>query len=390
MLAERPELGIHVFYASDHSLRGSIDREFGVSVKWDVPLLNGYTSTLMNQRSRLEGFSNFFEHDRKDVNNLFKNSKFAAVLVTAYRGMLHLRTIWAANRSLVPVIYRAEDMDCTNPRRNPAKELIRSNFLKRLYRRIGAFASIGSCTRNHYVKHGVPEERIFFSPYCVDDELFERQRFRYAPYRDEIRRALGFAPSDFVFLFSGKMISKKNPLLIAQAIGLMPEDQRIGFLAVGDGVLRNELERKMRQGGRGPSAFTGFVNQSQLGKYYLAADAFILPSAYGETWGLVVNEALAFGLPVIVSDTVGCRDDLVIHERTGYIFRSDDAFSLAHYMRMLAGNRDLAYRMGQRGKELAKNYTIAEAVQGIVAAFQFVTGIGQRQCFEHMASLEGE
>ena len=191
------------------------------------------------------------------------------------------------------------------------------------------------------------------------------------PHREEIRRTLRFKPDDFVFMFSGKMIPKKNPLIIPDALRLVQTLQDIGFLGVGDGELRNTFENRMQELLGDSSLFTGFVNQSQLGKFYAAADALILPSA-SETWGLVVNEAQIFGLPVIVSDTVGCREDLVIPGRTGTIFPAGNPSALANSIYSLFSNREDAGSMGENGKRLIKGYDVASAVKGVIAALEYV------------------
>jgi glycosyltransferase involved in cell wall biosynthesis len=191
--------------------------------------------------------------------------------------------------------------------------------------------------------------------------------------RDLIRKDLGFGVDDFVFMFSGKMIEKKNPLLIADAFKRLSIPKSVKFLAVGDGKMKSELEQKVRETLGDGAVFTGFVNQSGLGKYYSASDAFILPSAWGETWGLVVNEAMIFGLPVIVSDTVGCGRDLVIPGKTGYIFPSGNAVALSQAMKELVEHPSRAKDMGTAGSLLIKNFSVEQAVSGILQAFESIS-----------------
>jgi glycosyltransferase involved in cell wall biosynthesis len=161
-----------------------------------------------------------------------------------------------------------------------------------------------------------------------------------------LRAKLGIGAGDVALIFSGKLIPKKQPLLILDAIeGLSPaRKQRIHLIVMGDGEMRVDVERKGVQvlGARFHQA--GFVNQSEMGQWYAAADCLVLPSkkGAGETWGLVVNEALQFGLPAVVSDGVGCHPDLV-GPATGRVFRSGSADDLARAlnetMSSLLGNR---------------------------------------------------
>jgi glycosyltransferase involved in cell wall biosynthesis len=373
ILASTPGVSVHVYYASDHSVRGAVDEQFGLPVKWDVPVLTGYPNSFMTRRSPLEKKIRFFEYDRKEVDDVFKDGGFDAALLLAYDRWLYWRALRAANKAGIPVMFRAETTDTTKVKRHPLIKLIRPRVLHHFYTRIAAFLSIGTGTTGHYLHHGVEKNRIFFSPYSVDDQLFEEQRAEFAHLRNEIRKDLGFDSDDFVFMFSGKMIEKKNPLLIADALNRLPNLHGIGFLAVGEGKLKAEFEHRIRKCLGDKATFTGFINQSQLGRYYTAADAFVLPSVWEETWGLVVNEAMIFGLPVIVSDSVGCREDLVIPGETGYIFGSGDPVALAESMTKMIEDLDHAAKMGLAGRKLIGRYTVSEAVKGILEALEYVT-----------------
>jgi glycosyltransferase involved in cell wall biosynthesis len=172
---------------------------------------------------------------------------------------------------------------------------------------------------------GVAAERIDWSPYSVDSEQIEKQVVEWLPYRQDLRAALGIGSDDIALIFSGKLIPKKHTLLIPEAVRLLPGELRCRFhlIVIGDGQQKRELERIGLEI-LGPRLhMPGFVNQSEMGRWYAAADCLVLPSqkGAGETWGLVVNEALQFGLPVVVSDGVGCHHDL-IDSNTGRVFRS--------------------------------------------------------------------
>jgi glycosyltransferase involved in cell wall biosynthesis len=373
MLASTSGLSIHVFYASDHSVRGAIDEQFGVPVKWDIPVLEGYPNSFMTHRTWLENRFHLFLYDRKDVDDILRNGSFDAVLLLAYDAWLHWRALRAANLAKIPVLFRAEATDTAQVKRSFLKRIVRARVLHYFYDQIAAVLAIGTEATNHYLNHGVEKNRIFFSPYAVDDQLFEQQRASFSERRDEIRQSLGFGSQDFVFMFSGKMVEKKNPLLIAEAFERLSTQRPVKFLAVGDGKLRTELELGMRRCLGDGAVFTGFVNQSTLGKYYTASDAFILPSAWAETWGLVVNEAMIFGLPVIVSDRVGCGKDLVIPGKTGHVFPSGDARALSDAMMKLIVDPDRAAEMGLAGSLLVKNFSVKDAVNGILQALEFVS-----------------
>jgi glycosyltransferase involved in cell wall biosynthesis len=169
------------------------------------------------------------------------------------------------------------------------------------------------------------------APYCVENRRFSQQAETLRPMRARIRAEWNIPEGAFCFLSVGKFIAKKRPLDLAEAVrrlrARMP-DRAIHILWVGTGDLEQEVRavcdiRFDRTTGctgddagatdRPPASFAGFLNQQEeITRAYLAADALVLPSDAKETWGLVVNEAMASGLPCVVSDACGCADDLVL------------------------------------------------------------------------------
>ena len=119
--------------------------------------------------------------------------------------------------------------------------------------------------------------------------------------------------------------------------------------------------------------FTGFVNQTEMPKAYAASDALVLPST-SETWGLVVNEAMASGLPAIVSDQVGCGSDLVLPGETGEVFTCGAVAELTSILARLAGARSFLSELGAQAQRLVQRYSPSEAVRGTVAAVECVVG----------------
>lgn len=343
-LALRPDLKLHVFFGSDISVRGYRDEGFGVKVQWDVPLLAGYEHTFLSQDLALHRIS-FWEPWAKNLRKHLHVFSPDVVLLTAYNSVFWIGALLQARLLGLPVVLRHEASDAASSR-SSCKAFVRDLALRGFYSQIARFAAIGTEARQHLGRLGIPADRIGWAPYCVDSVQVEAQVSQWLPRRDELRAKLGIGAGDVALIFSGKLIPKKQPLLILDAIeGLSPSRrQRIHLIVMGDGELRADVERKGRQvlGARFHQA--GFVNQSEMGQWYAAADCLVLPSkkGAGETWGLVVNEALQFGLPAVVSDGVGCHPDLV-GPATGRVFRSgsadDLARALSETMSSLLGNR---------------------------------------------------
>lgn len=324
-LSEFYGIQLRVFFASDFSVQGYRDRQFGVSFKWDQPLTDGYDHVFLG--SDLKG--GFFSMDGKRLRKPLEDFQPDVGLVCGYFPKYFPDAIAQLKRIGANVMMRAELTDADRSR-NQLKILVRDIAVRSLYRRVDHFISIGHHCRQHLKRMGIPERRISFGGYNVDNTLFEHHLETFGSQRDELRKEMGIAKDQFVFLACGKLISKKNPLLLARAYRALQKiepDLLTKLIFLGDGELKEETLVAVGEEAGKTVEVTGFINQGEIGKYYAVADCAVLPSAFGETWGLVVNEAQIFGLPVIVSDRVGCYPDLVTPE-TGRVFPSGDEAAL--------------------------------------------------------------
>jgi glycosyltransferase involved in cell wall biosynthesis len=230
---------------------------------------------------------------------------------------------------------------------------------------VDAFCYIGARAKDHFVRFGVPESRLFFSPYSVDSRHFEAMRERWD--RETARRELGIPSDARVILFSGKLIPRKAPLLLLEAVRRLRVLDRTWVVIVGDGELRDPVESLGRAALGERLVLPGFVNQNHLGAYFGAADVFVLPSRF-ETWGLVVNEAMESGLPVVVGSRVGCHRDLVVEGSTGTVFQDGDPEALARALDAILTDPERAAAMGRAAKEHVRAYGTDATVRGIVRA----------------------
>lgn len=372
-LAASPLLHVEVFYATDMSIRGYRDTGFGTTVKWDVPLTDGYAHTFLSRDPQIQRVTPW--HPGAGwLGSLLDRFQPDVALITAYGGRFWLEVILQLRLRGVPVVLRHEASD-TAAGRGAVRHLLRDLCLRVLYSQISGFGAIGTAAKRHLNRLGVSAARVVDTPYCVDSDLLEAQARRWLPQRPFLRAALGVAAEDCIFLFSGKLVPKKAPLLLLRALGnLRPESlRRVHLLVLGDGEQRGMVEAEGRRLLGERCHVLGFINQSELGRYYASADCLVLPSeaAAGETWGLVVNEALHFGLPVIASDGVGCHPDLIPDRRTGQVFPSGDASALARHLDELAG--ELPGRRGDYAAQAAariENFTSGKVVQGLVKLVQ--------------------
>jgi glycosyltransferase involved in cell wall biosynthesis len=187
-----------------------------------------------------------------------------------------------------------------------------------------------------------------------------------------MRAALGIRPDQIVIVFSAKLVPRKDPMSLLRAYELMPDRDRVVVLFLGDGVLRETLEAYARDHGLAGAVFKGFVNQSELPKYYSLSEVFVLPSTY-EPRGAVINEAMACGLPVIVTDRCGSIGDIVLEGENAFIYPAGDADALSNAMTKLAGDGTLRERMAARSREIISTWNFARGVAGVREAIGWMT-----------------
>ena len=318
-LAKLKPGALKVAYCTDCSVRGHRDQDFGQVVAWDTPLLEGYESVVLNNE-RGEPLKGARSLTGRGVFRLLKNERPDAVLISQFLYQADLAAYLSCLRLRIPIWIRHETQDEAF-RRRPWKRMLRSLAYRVIYSGVSHAFYIGQLNREHLLRHGMKEARLSIAPYCVDSPIPAMSAEAKAAMRREMRAKLGIRDGDTAVLFSGKLIQKKAPDLILDAFSRLSAERRAAtrIVFLGSGIMVDELKARAEQF-PGSAIFPGFVNQRDLPGYYLAADMLVLPSRrMGETWGLVVNEALHAGCCVIVSDAVGSHREFGGWERVRVI-----------------------------------------------------------------------
>ena len=363
-LAAHTDLEIHVYYChqatpQEHSLAG-----FDVEFAWDIPLLDGYAHSFLRNISQRAGHGDFGGFDTPELKKIIKRREYDAVLVNGWHYKSAWQAIWACWQSGVKVMVRS-DSHLHTPR-SVAKRAVKALTYPRFIPRFDVCLAVGQWSREYFLHYGARPERIFMVPHAVDRKRFQIESERLDPQRPELRKEQNLGEKAIVFMFSGKFIPKKRPMDFIFAIERAARSNpAIQGLMVGDGPLRAGCENLVRERSA-PIRFTGFLNQSQITRAYVASDVLVLPSDGGETWGLVVNEAMACARPCIVSDRVGCGPDLVIPQETGAVFPLGDVEALANWMLVLARNPERMISMGIDARRRLINYSVKTAVDGTI------------------------
>ena len=366
-LAARTPLHLRVFYLWDFGVAARTDREFGRTVRWDVDLLTGYESEFVPNVARDPGTHRFLGLRNPDLGPRLAAWRPDAVLIFGYAWLSPLRALFWARRRGSPALFRGDSHFLS--RRPPGP--IRGLPFRWIYRRFSAVTYVGQANRRYFEALGVPEQRLFFAPHAVDAARFDPEDGAVQEAAARVRRELGLPERARIALFAGKLVPIKAPRLLLDAfLDSAPADAALVFL--GEGEEKPLLESAARARPGAPVRFLPFANQSEMPSRYLAADLLVLPSR-SESWGLAVNEAMHMGLPALVSDHVGCHEDLVSPGQTGWVFRTGERADLARALREAFG--ELA-RPGRREalreavRRRIQNYTYAQASAGLLAALE--------------------
>jgi glycosyltransferase involved in cell wall biosynthesis len=307
--------------------------------------------------------------DAPGIGALIKSTRPDAVLIPGWYSISLVRAALSCRQAGIPVIYRGDTQLAKG--RPPLKRALSGARTRAMINMFDAFLAAGVRNAEYLSAVGVPTSKTFPAPHAVDNDFFAREAAKYAdPARNlEARERTGIAMSDFALLFVGKLEVKKRPWQVIEAAASLGTGTAVVIAGTGEAE-QHCRETASRLGVR--TVFKGFVNQTQLGEVYGTADCLVLPSDERETWGLVVNEAMASGLPCVVSDAVGCSPDLIVEGKTGAAFPLDDVVQLS---RAAGSIRDAA----KGGVDFAHNcrqhiaqYSFKAATNGLERAASFV------------------
>jgi glycosyltransferase involved in cell wall biosynthesis len=362
-MSENKNIDIMVLYCSDENLEGHFDRGFGINVKWDIPLLEGYKYKFLKNISwKPSIFNGFFGLINFQIFKELKNRKGSYLVLHSWVYATTYMTIIAAKIYGIKLCLRAENPLNQEVRKSAYVLFLRKIFFKYFFFRLfDYFFYIGEQNKQLYKYYDVEAQKLIFTPYAVDNDRLQKEYYHYKDKKADLRKELQIPVDKIVILFSGKFIDKKKPMLLLKAFREI-RDGRAALIFLGEGVLRNEMETFIRENKLKNIFLAGFKNQTEVGKYFASADIFVLPSGMGETWGLVVNEAMNFALPVIINVIAGCTSDLV-DETNGFIFKTGD--ELAEQLKTLINNPELIQRKGKASLKKIAEYSYDITIKNI-------------------------
>ncbi|HZS59620.1 MAG TPA: glycosyltransferase family 4 protein [Gemmatimonadaceae bacterium] len=346
MLAGQTDLTVYFAYIPTPEQQGV---GFGVPFTWDTDLMGGYDHVVLGEG---EG----------DIAHEIRRRRFDAFLVHGWNARCYWEAIRACWATGTPVCVRGDSQ--LSDDRSPLKRAVKRLTYPRFMGRFAACLAVGTRSEAYFRYYGA--RRIFRSPHFVDNPAFAAGAERARGDRAARRAAWSLPPHSMVALYVGKLVEKKRPLDLIDAVS---RGSGAHALFVGDGPLRGEAERAAA--GQ-PVTFAGFRNQSEMPEAYAVADVLVLPSDRRETWGLAVNEAMACGLPAIVSDAVGCAPDLIVEGVTGSTYPAGNCSALADALARLTMDPPRTHAMGVAAAAHVAGYSVECAAHGVRQAMEAV------------------
>jgi glycosyltransferase involved in cell wall biosynthesis len=368
-IAEEPDIDLTVFFGSDFSVRGYRDEGFGVGVKWDIPLLDGYRHEFLprlRDRGTVSVASPLNYGIVSRMHGEGGDAAFDALWVHGYATVNAMHGIAAAKALGIPLLLRAEGW-LGDRERSAARLALKRTMFAGLRLLVDGVLPIGTLNAEYWRTYFGDKVPQFPMPYAVDNGYFAERAREAQTGRAALQAELGLDPARPVILFAGKLQTRKHCDHLIEAYRRLSrgagEEPGPVLVIVGDGEERAALERQAAATGFGGIRFCGFRNQSEMPRFFDLATVFVLPSRH-EPWGLIVNEVMNAARPAIVSDDVGCAPDLIDDGDNGCIVPVGDVDALARALERVL-EPGVAEAMGQRAFERIQSWSFEEDVCGL-------------------------
>ena len=377
-LATEPALELTVFFLTDLSTGPHYDSGFCAEISWDTPL-GGYPLRFLTKGDN-NGRLSFWRPTVHGLWRALSSGNFDALWVHGYGHQALLRAIIYARAIGVAVLLRG-DSRFGPPWPSAPKRRAKRILLSGLFRLIDAFLAVGSSNRDYYRHFGVEDDRIFMTPYAVNNDFFASQAAAATRRREVFRTELRLPRGHPMVLYAGKLqrLKRVDDLIEACAGFERKRFEEAPYLViVGDGPERVALEARARALRFDSIRWAGFRNQSELPAFYDLCDLLVLPSD-NEAWGLVLNEVMNAGKPVVASDRVGASRDLIREGVNGVIFPAGDVAALRNSIAHILENPERAVQMGNASRKIIGEWNFEADRLGLLNALAKIASVKGRQ-----------
>ncbi len=354
LMHERNKLKIKVFYTLGENNLNTFDPGFNKQICWDIPLLEGYNFQFEKNNAKNPNSQSFWGIKTPKLIQNIMDWQADALLVFGWAYQSHLKSvIYFKNK--IPIFFRG-DSTLFN-KKNSLKNSIKIFLLRLIYKHVDHAFYVGENSKAYYKKLGLKNEKLSFAPHSIDNKRFAENQFVKAT---ALREKLGVGAEEILILFAGKLEPVKNPFFLLNTFEKL-DQQNCHLVFVGNGPL--EIALKAQKTGLKTASkvhFLDFQNQLAMPSIYQSCDLFCLPSK-SETWGLAVNEAMAAGKAILVSNQVGCAVDLVFEGKNGAVFQSENEADLVHKLQQLC-QKSLLKTYGAASAQIIESWNFDHTV----------------------------
>jgi glycosyltransferase involved in cell wall biosynthesis len=360
LLHERRNVAIKVFYTWSQVENGvKFDPGFGKEIDWDVPLLDGYDYCFVKNVSTTPGSHHYKGIDNPTLLQEVQSWGANAILIYGWSFKSHFKAMRFFYRK-IPVLFRG-DSTLLDEKRG-LKKILRKYFLNYVYSHINLAMYVGAANKDYFIAHGLKEKQLFFMPHAIENNRFQQNEFTQNKSL-ELRKKLNIPLGALVFLFAGKLETKKQPNFLAEAF-VKIKKSNVFLVIAGNGALEKSLKNNYNK--YEEIKFLEFQNQQQMPTLYAACDVFVLPSkGPNETWGLAINEAMAAGKAIIASNACGASYDIVHNNKNGFVFCKNDKDALQTCLRFFCENRNSVKIMGNASLQIIHEYSYKKDCESI-------------------------
>jgi len=364
MLAAQPDLDLTVLFCSRAGAEVYRDADMQTDLRWDLDLLGGYEHEFLRNYGRGEGAARLINPGIVPA-LLFR--RFDAVIFFLGWGTITSLLGMAACRMRGTPILLFGDSSFPPPEDTLARKL-RGSAMRALVGLTDAFLVSGALNAEYYLHYGADPARFFDVPWAIDNDRFATASTFAPGEREAMRERFGIRPDQLAIVFSAKLLPRKDPMTLLRAVARMQHRDRAAVIFLGHGELRAEAEQFAREHGV-QAHFAGFVNQTELPKHYAMADVFVLPSL-DDPRATVINEAMACGLPIILTDRCGPSRDIAQHGDNAFVIAPGAVEALARHLDALAADPALRARMARRSRVIIATWDYRRGVDGLMAALR--------------------
>jgi glycosyltransferase involved in cell wall biosynthesis len=361
-MAADPDIDVAVLFMQRAWSASGFDPEIGAAVAWGVEKFAGYPHLVFANVSPWRDGVGFWKFINPGLIWHVLTGRYDAVYIHGHNHFSHIACALAAKLGGKRLILRTISNNLGD---RPGRiRLARHLIYRPLYALADVLLDIGADNRDYFRAFGVPPRKFVHAPHIVDNDFFAAERQRLAGRDAALKAGFGIDPAQNIVLYSAKFMAKKQPLMLVEAFVEAGLGDDWTLLMVGEGEQREAAEALAARYPQSRIVFAGWLDQSRIAEGYAIADILVLPSAWQETWGLIVNEAMNFGCAVIVSDRVSCGRDLVA-DCCGLIFPHDDRAALVGALQQLAGDAALRRSFAAAARAKIAGWSVAGYMAGL-------------------------